>query len=361
MTLKIGENIKRLRHEHGMTQERLAELLGVSCVAVSKWESASTCPDISLLIPLSEVFGVTIDELMGVQKSEREMRLCELKEEIRNAGSYDEHITAARRAVAEFPSSEELRRELFVALMRRVAVSEQPCENKRELLLEAEHLGLSLIENTKDAETRTDVTAKLINLYANGFGDAERARRLADTLPTIAYSREIIKYHAFHDEYHKNGSAAIDALVRELNSVIRNLVLNDREIAPETGISMLRTSSEIIRMIYGDDLMYRHEAIEYNEFFTAVLYLDLGKADDVLAALKTACEHAIAYDDWCAGDRGKTYDSPFVCTIAGCADETPEHNECRRLLQRLQADAFDAVRVDARFRAAVSLLEEHAR
>ena len=42
MELKIGENIRRLRKEKGLTQEKLAELLNVSCAAVSKWESSDT-------------------------------------------------------------------------------------------------------------------------------------------------------------------------------------------------------------------------------------------------------------------------------------------------------------------------------
>lgn len=45
MKLKIGENIKRLRKQKGLTQEQLAELLNVSCAAVSKWESCDTYPD----------------------------------------------------------------------------------------------------------------------------------------------------------------------------------------------------------------------------------------------------------------------------------------------------------------------------
>lgn len=65
MNMTIGTNIKRLRTTKSITQEQLAESMGVSCAAVSKWERSETYPDITLLQPLAYYFGVTLDELMG--------------------------------------------------------------------------------------------------------------------------------------------------------------------------------------------------------------------------------------------------------------------------------------------------------
>ncbi len=59
----LGENILRLRRDLGITQEALAERLGVTSAAVSKWERQLSCPDISLLPQMAEIFGVTIDDL----------------------------------------------------------------------------------------------------------------------------------------------------------------------------------------------------------------------------------------------------------------------------------------------------------
>lgn len=65
MEIRIGENIKRLRKAKSVTQEQVAELLGISVTAVSKWERGETYPDITLLFPLAHYFEVTLDELMG--------------------------------------------------------------------------------------------------------------------------------------------------------------------------------------------------------------------------------------------------------------------------------------------------------
>ena len=59
----IGHKIAHYRKMSGLTQEKLAERVGVSSQAVSKWEQQLSCPDIMLLPDLAKIFGITIDEL----------------------------------------------------------------------------------------------------------------------------------------------------------------------------------------------------------------------------------------------------------------------------------------------------------
>ena len=61
----MGKRISDLRKNKGMTQEQLAQQVGVTAQAVSKWENDLSCPDISILPRLAEVLGVTTDELLG--------------------------------------------------------------------------------------------------------------------------------------------------------------------------------------------------------------------------------------------------------------------------------------------------------
>ena len=64
MDMTIGKRIAHLRKEKGLTQEELAQHMGISPQAVSKWENDQTCPDISALPKLARLFGVTVDELL---------------------------------------------------------------------------------------------------------------------------------------------------------------------------------------------------------------------------------------------------------------------------------------------------------
>ena len=67
---QIGENIANLRRANGMTQEKLAEIIGVSAQSVSKWETGTTMPDIMLLPVLADIFGVTVDAMYGRIKTD---------------------------------------------------------------------------------------------------------------------------------------------------------------------------------------------------------------------------------------------------------------------------------------------------
>ncbi len=80
MEIRIGENIKRLRKAKNLTQEQIAELLGISVTAVSKWERCETYPDITLLFPLAHYFGVTLDELMGYDEERVQAEITETLE-----------------------------------------------------------------------------------------------------------------------------------------------------------------------------------------------------------------------------------------------------------------------------------------
>lgn len=63
----LGTMIASLRKEHGMTQLELAEKMGVTDKAVSKWERDLSCPDVNTIPKLAEVFGISVDELMQVK------------------------------------------------------------------------------------------------------------------------------------------------------------------------------------------------------------------------------------------------------------------------------------------------------
>lgn len=73
--MKLGETILKHRTARGLSQEKLAELVGVSRQAVSKWEVGDAIPDTDKLIPLARALGITVDELLGnvpEEKSEAE-------------------------------------------------------------------------------------------------------------------------------------------------------------------------------------------------------------------------------------------------------------------------------------------------
>lgn len=75
MSIHLGSRIKQLRLSRSMTQEQLAQKLGLTAQAISKWESGTNMPDIQMLPELSVIFGVTIDELFSMSDASRMERI----------------------------------------------------------------------------------------------------------------------------------------------------------------------------------------------------------------------------------------------------------------------------------------------
>lgn len=85
---KIGQFIAELRKQNQMTQKELALKVGVTDKAVSKWERGLSCPDISLLSPLSEIFNVSVMELLNGEHSNAGVE--DVQESIENVIQYTE-------------------------------------------------------------------------------------------------------------------------------------------------------------------------------------------------------------------------------------------------------------------------------
>lgn len=100
MKLNIGDNIKRLRRNRGMTQEQLAGLMNVSCAAVSKWESSDSYPDITLVMPLAAAFNVTVDELMGYDQARTAAEIDEILKQFRQL-HYEGHFAEASALISQ--------------------------------------------------------------------------------------------------------------------------------------------------------------------------------------------------------------------------------------------------------------------
>ena len=86
---KIGIFLKELRKEKGLTQEQFAEVLGVAGRTVSRWETASTMPDLSILIQIAEYYNVEIKEILDGERRNDTMDK-ELKETLEKVADYSE-------------------------------------------------------------------------------------------------------------------------------------------------------------------------------------------------------------------------------------------------------------------------------
>ena len=84
---KIGSFLKELRKEKGITQEQLAEILGVSGRTISRWETGSNMPDLDVLIEIADYYGVELRELLDGERRSEKMNE-EMKETVLKVADY---------------------------------------------------------------------------------------------------------------------------------------------------------------------------------------------------------------------------------------------------------------------------------
>ncbi len=97
MSLSMGHIIKDLRKKKGFTQEELAERLGVTYQAISKWENETGMPDISQVVPLASIFGVSTDVLFGIAdttENEEAWKIVQHANRIEKYGEVETYLTA---------------------------------------------------------------------------------------------------------------------------------------------------------------------------------------------------------------------------------------------------------------------------
>lgn len=97
MTLTMGQIIRKLRKGQGFTQEELAERLGVTYQAISKWENDSGMPDISQIVPLATIFDVSTDFLFGIDhtsETEDALKIVSTANSIQEYGKLDSYLKA---------------------------------------------------------------------------------------------------------------------------------------------------------------------------------------------------------------------------------------------------------------------------
>ena len=198
MQIAIGENLKRLRKGRNITQEDLAAKLGVSFQAVSKWERGETYPDITMLPALANFFGVTTDEMIGMEDINRRETMWNIHgmvNDLRQAGKYEDAILLLREKLKLYPSDAGLISALAITQVMAHGGAEQASAIYKEAI---EHFE-SYLDIGKNEKFYSYVRAVLVFLY-DSVGEQEKAQALALTLPHIWESREVLSIELLEGE-----------------------------------------------------------------------------------------------------------------------------------------------------------------
>lgn len=369
MKIEIGKNIRSLRQAKQITQEQLADYLGMTPQAVSRWENGSGYPDLESIPALASFFCITSDELLGIDNSSRRQRLTEIEDEISRLSDISadcsdckKALDFARLAVAEFPSEPALQMNLADCICKTYMWEENPDMTK---LNEAERIYLTLLRQCEDSELRFQTVFRLCSLYANGFHNPDKAEETAGLLPPMLCCSERAKaYNLSGEKTAENIQKYIELLTDELASAILTFAFRNSDIPNDAStwdskIEMLQTAVKLLHLIFGEDLKFYcgMAADAYRAIATYELAQE--KYDDALDTLDKVCDYTIAFDNAKAGE---SYCSPIVSHIVSAPEDDAAHNlSFITLNSKFTQERYNPIRLNNRFICITERLKETAR
>ncbi len=208
--MSIGSTIKRLRRQKDITQEQLAEYLGITSRAISQWECDRTAPDISMLPALCHIFDVSSDVLLGIdiEKNNEEIKkYMSEANDLGNQGKNSERTALLREANKKFPRNYQIMQSLADSLV---------CEYSRKCIKEYDEvfdLCKRILAECTDSTTRYEAIGTLGTAYGYA-GKHEEMLKLAQEMPHVYFSREdFMRYRWTGDEDFTNCQDYMDYLV----------------------------------------------------------------------------------------------------------------------------------------------------
>ena len=335
MQLNLGQKIRELRHRAECTQEALADTLGVTSQAVSRWESGGGYPDMEMIPSIANYFGISIDELFGYD-NERSKKINLLAEKIhamnvQNNGvdiNVDECIRLAREALIEFPGNETLMLCLASVLYNAgyVRYGEHHLSDRDGYDIydtkkhrtygewkEAISLYEKLLKTIPDGEPRHRAVRELTQLYLN-TGEHARAIEILETVPSIYDSKELLKTKA------ADGKERVKAYGEGLLQIVRacselmvcGVIASRKNMSVSEKIQSLRGAVEIFHIVCTDGNYGIHHAYiaRIDTLLSLYLWLD-GKKDEAFEALNQSLAHFHLFHEYCNEAQGG-YTAPLV-------------------------------------------------
>ena len=338
----ISESIRTLRRERGLTQEQLGEKLGVSSQSVSKWESGTTLPDVSMIIPLSSVFGVSTDVIFGVTPDSMEREFDETKRYCEDADVTNrECVERWKNIVARYPNSYKARFELAQAL-HCLAAEDDDSGDFTPAIEQYERI----VEECTDIDIRADAVVMLVNDYNRTRKVAEAVMAAKCATPMCA-SREVLL--AGIDEspmQREDTQILIDLCLHEISWHL----INGRYETSEERINACRTAINVMDDIYYDGHETKNVSAYYRDAYVGLAreYARTGMYDEMYDSLKHAYDETDARESLPLGVY-KYSTNKFVAAAEYTHDVDFHGHEWAYLAYWVSNEDFDVVRGEERF------------
>ena len=360
MKLNIGENIKRLRKEREITQEEFAEVLGVSCQSVSRWENNLCYPDIELIPTIATFFGLSTDKLMGIDDAAEKAAVDRYLNDFQAAisvGNVEECIRVARAGVAEFPNNYPLLNKLMYALF--LAGSDDGDipnwkENQAKYDAEIVALGERIMKYCSNPEIRYEATDRLAFHHCE-MGRKGMGRSIYETLPSMYNCKEMAIRWALSEE--EALPYTREYIFKAYNVLSNGLWRLMKLVSDEDAIKVIEKMYALDYLLY-DDVFPNHTWWRAKGPFLYAKYcMKLNRPGEAIKQLQLAAQAAVAFDN--RPDEMKTDSLLLGERVEKKTDfETADSRPLREILRDswLKETVFDPIRDTAAFQGVLEKL-----
>ncbi len=366
--IKIGEKIRLLRKKNDVTQDRLADHLGVTPQAVSRWESGVCYPDMNVLPLIADYFSVSMDELLCYNNAQKEARVRAYREEVEHLLDRDrvtDALDLLRRAMADIPSDHSLQLDtagvlsLYADLIAESGKGERAKEAIQAALSEAVSLCRHILDDCTDDRLRDETKKTLCDIYAHQLGDVEQAREIAAQLHSLSCSEEIIKATVL------TGDIAFSQAQKNLILFADNIwwhlynlacvpdIAGDR-YTTEDQIAILEKGVALFNVIFDDEPLFYADRLANSYRQLSMLRITIGDTAAALDAFVKMADYAIRYDE---RPESTMYGSIIINAVPYEKSEDTEArglSKCARLLKgNFSQRVWAPIRTEEAFRDAV--------
>lgn len=165
MKIRIAENIRNLRKENSLTQEQMAEALGVTVGAVYKWEAGLSVPEIRLIMEIADFFEISVDTLLGYeqQNGSVENRIQRIRKCIAEK-DFEEGANELEKALKKYPNNFNV---VYAgAILHMLKFSEEKCEESMVKSNELFEKAISLLyQNTEESISEASILNHMAQNY----------------------------------------------------------------------------------------------------------------------------------------------------------------------------------------------------
>ena len=351
MNLKIGTVIYELRKQHDVTQEQLANVIGVSVPAISKWENGISYPDITLLPIIARYFNTTIDELMSYEMtiSEEEIRAFMEKFQVMlQIEPFDVVVKVCEDYLHQYPNSLELKLNIGSLYMMSFSFLTEESE-----IMNLMQKAIELFEKaaiSPDIKVQEHANYLLASLYGM-TEDEEKAEEVLLKLPKTELNRDdlLIPIYIRQERYEEakkmlqmNMMKAIQSITLYLSN-FTNLSMKENDI--KLAEKLVLTHSKLVNLFELEAELGVSSYLEVANF-----YAKLKNKEKTLKKL-----------EWLV-DKLSTTEEPKISEIFNLLDLHKSVAALQfpaLLLRSLETDqTYDFIRTDEQFIKLVNRLEQ---